>query len=149
MVSPEIVTLSVFITPWMNPTCIHRAISDACAVEHGVEERQRGHVGGGRRRVVAADRVVGEAGQERRVAVHRGVDEAADAEVAGRHAGEDRAGQVGVAGDPLAGADHRERTRGGDAERVHRHAHQVLAQHRTDRGLAVAAARERACAPSP
>ena len=23
--------LSVFMTPWMNPTCIQRAISDACA----------------------------------------------------------------------------------------------------------------------
>ena len=29
MVSPEIVMLSVFITPWMKPTPIHRAISDA------------------------------------------------------------------------------------------------------------------------
>ncbi|CNH19244.1 Uncharacterised protein [Mycobacterium tuberculosis] len=31
MVSPEIVMLSVFITPWTNPNSIHRAIRDAWA----------------------------------------------------------------------------------------------------------------------
>ena len=31
MVSPEIVMLSVFMTPWMNPKSIHWATSDACA----------------------------------------------------------------------------------------------------------------------
>jgi hypothetical protein len=31
MVSPEIVMLSVFMTPWMKPTCIQRAISAAWA----------------------------------------------------------------------------------------------------------------------
>ena len=30
MVSPEMVVLSVFITPCTNPTSIHRATSDAC-----------------------------------------------------------------------------------------------------------------------
>ncbi len=29
MVSPEIVMLSVFMTPWTNPTSIHCATSDA------------------------------------------------------------------------------------------------------------------------
>ena len=31
MVSPEIVMLSVFMTPWTNPTSIHWATSDAWA----------------------------------------------------------------------------------------------------------------------
>ena len=31
MVSPEIVVLSVFMTPWTNPASIHRATSRACA----------------------------------------------------------------------------------------------------------------------
>ena len=43
----------------------------------------------------------------------------------------------------LAGGDDRQRPRGRDPERVHRLADQVLAQHRADRGLAVAAAGER------
>ena len=30
MVSPEMEQLSVFITPWMKPSCIQRAISAAC-----------------------------------------------------------------------------------------------------------------------
>jgi hypothetical protein len=29
MLSPEIAMLSVFITPWMKPTCIHCAINAA------------------------------------------------------------------------------------------------------------------------
>jgi pyridinium-3,5-biscarboxylic acid mononucleotide sulfurtransferase len=47
---------------------------------------------------------------------------------------------------PLAGGDHGERPGGGDAEGVHRLADEVLAQHRTDGGLAVAAAGERRAA---
>ena len=46
----------------------------------------------------------------------------------------------------LAGRRDRERARGGDAERVHRFADQHFAQHRPDRRLAVAAARERRAA---
>ena len=30
IVSPETVMLSVFITPWMKPTCIQRATSELC-----------------------------------------------------------------------------------------------------------------------
>ncbi len=44
IVSPEIVMLSVFITPWMKPTCSQRAISAACRVADGFVEREIGIV---------------------------------------------------------------------------------------------------------
>jgi hypothetical protein len=46
----------------------------------------------------------------------------------------------------LAGGGHRQRARGRDAQRVHGLADEDLAQHRPDRRLAVAAARERRAA---
>jgi hypothetical protein len=59
MVSPEIVMLSVFITPWMKPTFIHCAISAP-----GAAPRRAAAPGGirraGQRRVVARDGVVGQ-----------------------------------------------------------------------------------------
>ena len=73
----------------------------------------------------------------------RRVLERADAEMARRDAREHRAGQHRLAHDVLAGRHDRERPGRGDAERVHRLADHVLAQHRPDGGLAVAAARER------
>ena len=140
--------LSVFITPWTNPTSIHRATSDGLG---GRRPRRRsaryGSLGVGRCRVVAGDRVVGEAAQQVEVAVRGGVLERADAQVAARPPGPaPRPGSSVVAGDRLAGGDDGERPRGRDAERVHRLADHVLAQHRPDRGLAVAAAGERRAA---
>ena len=49
-------------------------------------------------------------------------------------------------GKPLRRCRHRERPGGGDAERVHRLADNVFAQHRAEGGLAVAAARKRGAA---
>ena len=89
------------------------------------------------------DRVIGEPSHERRVTVRRRVLKRADADMARRDADEQRAGQLRLARDVLAGRDDRERPSRRDAERVHRLADHVLAQHRTDRCLAIAAARER------
>ena len=87
--------------------------------------------------------MVGEAGQQRRVAVLGGVLERADAQVAAGDAGQHGTGQHRVPGDLLAGRHDGEGPRGGDAEGVHRLAHDVLPQHRADRGPAVAAPGER------
>ena len=135
--------LSVFITPWMNPTSIQRATSDAWASTTGFEEREVRVLRVDDVRVVAGDRVVGEAPHERRIVARGCVLERADAEMARRDPGEHRAGQHGVARDPLAGRDDGQRPGRGDAERMHRLADHVLAQHRADRGLAVTAAGER------
>ena len=69
--------------------------------------------------------------------------EGADADVARGDARQHGAGQGHFAPHRLAGRDNRERSRGGNAERGHRLADDVLAQHRPERGAAVAAARER------
>ncbi len=58
-------------------------------------------------------------------------------------------GSTRLAKHRLAGGHDRERPRGRDAEGVHAFADQHLAQHRPDRRLAVAAARERRPARSP
>ena len=59
------------------------------------------------------------------------------------HPGQHRAGQRGVPVHGPPGRDDGQRTRGGNAEGVHRLADDVLAEHRADRSEAVAAARER------
>ena len=138
--------LSVFITPWMKPTFIHCAISAAwrsatCSSRPRKRPRRAGQIG-----IVARDRVLGELAHPLDVAARGEELERADADVAGRDAGQHRAGQHRLAHHRLAGRDDRERARGRDAERVHRLADQHLAQHRPDRRLAVAAARERRAA---
>ncbi|MEA2241010.1 MAG: hypothetical protein QOD24_566, partial [Solirubrobacteraceae bacterium] len=79
--------------------------------------------------MMTRDRVVGEAPHERRVIVCGRVLERADANVARRDTDEHRAGQQRLARDVIAGRDHSERAGRGDAERVHRFAGRVLAQH--------------------
>ena len=69
--------------------------------------------------------------------------EGADADMARRHAGQHRAGQHGLADHVLAGDDGGERARGRNAQREHRLADDVFAQHRPERRAAVAAAGER------
>ena len=91
MLSPEIVMLSVFITPWTNPTSIHRATSDACASTTRSNSARYGFGGVGGVRVVPSDRVVGQAADQRRVVVHRRVLERADPEMARGHPHEHRA----------------------------------------------------------
>ncbi len=136
--------LSVFMTPWMNPTSIQRATSDACASTTPLEEREVWVLRVRRVRVVTGDGVVGEARHERRVvAASRRTGTSRRGDDSPRLGRVRRPGSIRVARDLLAGRDHRQRPGGGDAERVHRLADQVLAQHRADGGLAVAAARER------
>ena len=89
------------------------------------------------------DDVVGELPHAVGVAARGEELEGADADVARRHARQHRAGQHGLAHHVLAGDDGGERARGRDAEREHRLADDVFAQHRAERGAAVAPARER------
>ena len=135
--------LSVFITPWTNPMFIQRAINDACASDTASKNATYGFGGIGDVRMVAGDRVVGEALQEIRILVAGRVLERADAQVAGGDPHEDRPRQGRFTSDRIAGRDDGERSGRGDAERVHRFADHVLAQHRADGGLAVSAASER------
>ena len=135
--------LSVFITPWMKPTFIHCAISAAWRALDALEQREKALGRAGQVGVVAGDRVLGELAHPLDVAAGGEELEGADADVAGRDPRQHRAGQHRLAKHRLAGRHHRERARRRDAEGVHRLADQHLAQHRTDRRLAVAAARER------
>ena len=95
---------------------------------------------------MAGDRVVGDAAHRGGVEMRGRVLERAHPQVAGGDSGEHGAGQHGVAYDRIAGGHHREGAGGGNPQGVHRLAHQVLAQHRADRGLAVAATSERGAA---
>ena len=72
--------------------------------------------------------------------MRRGVLERPDAQVAAGYPDEDRTRQQDLASDGLAGRDNRQGTRRRDPQRVHRLRHEVLAQHRAEGGLAVAAA---------
>jgi hypothetical protein len=107
-----------------------------------LEQRERRRLGVRGRRVVARDRVVDQAAQQAGVAGRPGVLEAPDAQVAAGHASEHRPGQHRLAPDPATGRDDGQRPRRRDAQRVHRLAHDVLAQHRPDRRQPVPAARE-------
>ena len=94
-------------------------------------------------RMVARDRVVGQAPHEVRPALRRRVLKGADANVARRDADQHRARQQRLSHDVLAGRHDGERPRRRDAQRMHGLADHVLAQHRADGRLPVAAARER------
>ena len=96
--------------------------------------------------IVTDNRVVREAPQEHGITIGRCVLERPDAQMARGNSGEHRAGQHGAPLDLLAGRHHGQRPRGADAERVHRLAHQVLAQHWAHGCLAVTTPRERCCA---
>ena len=65
-----------------------------------------------------------------------------DAQMTRRHPHQDRAGQRPLALDAAASGDDRQRAGGRDAQGVHGLGDQVLAQHRAERGEAVAAAGE-------
>ena len=79
--------LSVFITPWTNPTSIHCATSDAWTATTASNSARYGLSACGRAGIVPGDRVVGEAPQQVDVAGGRGVLEAADPQVAARPPG--------------------------------------------------------------
>ncbi len=143
MVSPEMVTLSVFMTPCTNPRLIQWATSSACTPTTASNKCERGGVAGRRVGVVACDRVVDQAAKQVEVAGGAGVLEAADAQVARGDPGEHRSGQHRLALDRTAGRHHGQGSGGRHAERVHRLADDVLAQHRSDCREAVTAASER------
>ena len=72
-----------------------------------------------------------------------GVLEAAHPQMAARHPGQHRSGQHRLAAHRAPRRHHGQGAGRGNAQRVHRLTHDVLAQHRTDRGQTVTAARER------
>ena len=92
------------------------------------------------RRVVALQRVVGQPAQALDIAASGKKLEAADPDVAGRHPRQHRPRQRQFALHRFAGSRHRQRACGRHAQRLHGLADQHLAQHRAERGLAVAAA---------
>ena len=113
------------------------------ALRDGFEHRQRGNVGAARLRVVSRDDVVEQLAHCIAIVASREVLEGADTNVAGSHARQHGAWQKILADNLLAGRDHRERARGRNAERMHRFADEVLAQHGAERRASVAIARER------
>jgi anti-anti-sigma factor len=96
----------------------------------------------GERRVVASDRIQRELAQAFHVAACCVELERSHADVARRDARQHRTGQHPLAEHVFAGGRNRECARRRNAQRVHRLAHEHLAQHRAHGGLAVAAARE-------
>ena len=86
--------------------------------------------------------MVGEQAHRLGVAARRKELERADADMARRHPGQDRARQRRLAQHDFAGRHGRQRTGGGNPERRHGLAHDVFAQHGTERRTAVAAAGE-------
>ena len=136
--------LSVFITPWMKPTCIHCAMSAAWRAATRASRREVAIGRADEVGVVAGDRVVGELAHARRASPRAAKNWNVPTRMWLAATRVSTApGSTGLAQHRLAGGDDRQRARGRDAERVHRLADQYLAQHRPDRRLAVAAARER------
>ncbi len=97
-------------------------------------------------RKMAGDGMVGQRPQRLDVAARGEELEGADADVARRHARQHRARQRRLAHHRLTGRHGRQRSRGRNAERRHRLADDVFAQHGTQGRPPVAAARER-CRP--
>ena len=143
MVSPEIEVLSVFMTPWMKPTSSQRATRLGLPRDHAFQQRVIGALGVCRFRIVPGDDVIGQPPHALGIAARREILERADADVAGGDAGEHGPGQRRLAHHALAGHDGGERSRGRNAQCRHRLADDVFAQHRTERGAAVAPARKR------
>ena len=92
--------------------------------------------------VMAGDRVVGEPAQQIEVVGRPGVLETPHPQMTARNPGQHRARQQRLPLDRRPGRDDRQRAGGGNAERKHRLADDVLPQHRTDNGQAVPAAGE-------
>ena len=111
--------------------------------DHGFEQRAVGALGLGGLRVVPGDDVIGQPPHALGIAARREILEGADANVAGGDPGQHRARQRHLAHHVLARDDGGERSRGGNAERSHRLADDVFAQHRPERGAAIAAPRKR------
>ena len=111
--------------------------------DHAIEQRAIRVLLVARIGIVPGDDVVGEQTQRLAIAARGEELESADADVACGNARQHRAGQHGLAHHRLAGGDRRERARGWNAERRHRLADDVFAQHRAQRRAAVTTARER------
>ncbi len=110
---------------------------------HGAEQGMIGTLRVGEIRIVPGDDVIGEPSHRLGIAARGKILEGADADMAGSDPGQHRAGQRRLAHHALAGDDGGERARGRNAQGMHRFADDVFAQHRPQRGAAVAAARER------
>jgi hypothetical protein len=149
MVSPEIVVLSVFITPCTNPTSIHAPPAGLRARHHRSKQASagRGRLGG--LGVVAGDRVVDQPPQQIGVARGRRVLEGAHPQVAGATRASTAPGSIGVAHGPARRWRPPPARVVGMPSAVHRLADHVLAQHRADRRPCRRRRGRTACAPSP
>ena len=149
MVSPAMEVLSVFMTPWMKPMSIQRATSSAWRITTARKQGRVGMLRPAAFRIVPGDRVVGEEAQRLDVVAGGEILEGADADVAGGHAGQHGAGQHRLAQHLLTGRHGGKRARRGHAQGRHGLAHEIFAQHRTQRGAAVATAGEGRAARTP
>ena len=127
----------------MKPTSSHLAISSAWRAMTRSRSSAVGVRGASSFGVVAGDDVIGEMPDRLHISARGKELKGADADVARRDAGQHGAGQRHFTPDGLAGRDNGERPGGGDAERGHRLADDVLAQDRSERGAAIAVAGER------
>ena len=113
------------------------------AADDSFEQGAVGVLGLGGRGIVAGDGMVREHTQALDIAPSGEELERADADMARRDAGEDGPGQHRLTDHPLPGRDRGEGAGGRNAERVHRLADEILAQHRPERSATVAPARKR------
>ena len=131
-------------TPWMKPTSSQRATRSACRAIDAFEQRVIGALGMRQLAGSAGDDVIRQPPHAIGIAARR-----EDTGTCRRGYGWTRravrtAPGSGVSRITRSPVDHGgERARGRDAKRRHRLADDVFAQHRTERGAAVAAARER------
>ncbi len=133
----------MFMTPWMKPISSPASDEVALARDHALQKRMVGTIGMGRLRIVPGNNVIGQPPHPFGVTARREILERADANVAGSDPGEHGAGQRCFAHHIFAGHDGGERARGRNAQHRHRLADDVFAQHRTERGSAIAPARIR------
>ena len=116
--------------------------------DHRIQQCAIGIFGLRRIRVVPRDDVIGEDLHALHILAGGEILERADADMALRHAHHDGAGQRLFAHGDLTGRHGGECTRRGNAQRCHRLADDIFAQHRSQRRASVAAPREgrRSCA---
>ena len=122
-----------------DPACDQRGLPR----DHAFQKRVIGAFGSSGLRIMARDDVIGEPPHAVGIATRREILERSDPDVACGDAGENGAGQRRFAHHAFAGDHGSKRARGRNAERCHRFADDIFAQHRTECRAAIAAARKR------
>ena len=146
---PEIVMLSVFITPWTKPTVHPAGNQPRLSVANRGKEAKVRVIRFVKFGVVSSNAVVGELFHLLRFSARGEELERADPYVAGCDTGQHRSWEYTFAQDPLPGRDAGERASSGNSQGMHRFTDQVLSQYWADCGLAVSSARGRGYDLSP